>query len=335
MLENPHLRLLRRDTIASTGLALLGESDYIALGYVAKGFNFRPHFREDFRQGVVAANPTTLYYSSRISGSNLSGKGDIVGNVVSILDLPDNLHPGPDGELAQVCQMMRELCGVVGAKYWTGLGRIPAVIGRTRTPVDEMFIAGDIGSRTTVRLSLEQLLAREHLDSGSIMLGVLGGGGVLGSSVARSARDRGFNVIAYDIGFRGEQGSENLLITNEPQRLVECNVLINAASEGDALATVIPYLQERVLVLDDTHPRPSQDTIRQVLRVGRLFWVGVQREGVSIDPPFPGRVSKEIAGCLLETIVAVMVGFRTRNPQFFYEMAKKLGFETLHQEVAL
>ena len=297
--EEPGSHLILPDTIEEVA-ATIGRTDYnyIFLVYGATEQLETNYVSSQRREEIRQSYPLSLLPIAHIT----PGDTGVRGVVFSMTNHPSRFS---GEELEEILRTVRTFADALGAGPIGLGGQIPSILNLRRLRRDHSYVMGAFGSVHTVMATVEAVREIEGIAPENLTVGV-NGVGFLGRRVSRYMRDLGYQVVGYEPAATRDIQGIGMLLTGNREALTQCGIVLNLAPQGDDLGGILPYLQEGVVVIDDTHPRPSDSTIRAVLQKGRLYWAGMKKTGVLITPSFPGRHEEEIPGCALETILRAM-----------------------------
>lgn len=318
--DNPVSYVVVPDTIEEVA-AITGSVDYLFIVYGDRGGLDEAYVSLERQQEIRERHPLALVLIGHITPGNLGVRG----LVLSLTDAPTILAPG---QLEQVLALARDFAEAVGAGLIGLAGQIPSVIAALGIARHPSYVMGVYGSIYAVIATLEEVLSQESISPEQTTFGVVGIG-FFGRVVYRYlGRDLGRLVIGYDPQEDGTSFSQDMILTNDPTYLGHSEVNIIVTDLGDRAPDFLPYCAARVVFVDNTHPRPSEETINEMLFRGPVYYVGVKAEGVKIIPSLPGHHEDEIPGCCLETILR-QKGHVVRRIRDAFEAAQECGFTPL------
>ena len=318
--EHPGSHLILPDTIKDV-TAVIGGGDYLFVVYGAEQLE-ASYVSSQRREEIRWSYPLALLPIAYIT----PGDTGVRGVVLSMTNHPSRFSKE---ELEEVLRTVRTFAHVLGAGPIGLGGQIPSILNLRRLRRDSSYVMGAFGSVHTVMATFEAVRELEGIVPEHLTVGV-NGIGFLGRRVSRYMRDSGYRIVGYEPEATRDIQGIGMLLTGNREELTQCGIVLNLAPKGDDLEEILPYLQEGVVVIDDTHPRPSDSTIRAVFRKGRLYWAGMRKTDVLITPSFPGRDPEEIPGCALETILRAM-GFSIPSQSVLDRLVGEQNFEVFPQ----
>lgn len=229
-------------------------------------------------------------------------------------------------ELSEMLGEMESFARSVGAGSIALAGRIPGVILAHGLPLNDPFLKGDRGGVFTVTETLLYALKIEGLTS-KHTIGILGVG-FLGGKVLRHLRDIGFSsLIGFDPRAKGGRDT-NPILTNDPNMLTQCKVVVVLTGKGSDIADSIPYFSKGIIVIDDTHPQLPSTLVEQIrTHGGKIYKATLGLEGVRFFPKIPGYGAEWLPGCVIEALNGH--NGHNQTQQEFDQRGRELGLRPL------
>ena len=293
--EDPALNLILPETVDRVA-SLAGPADYLFLVYGNRGELDLARVPADVQAEIRSSYPLALLPVGFITPGDL----DVRGLVLTMTDAPNLFSVD---QLSLVLRNVRLFMEAVGARAVGLAGRTPAEIASKRIPRHSSYIMGLYESTSTVIRSALAALRARNIEPEEVTFGVAGIG-YFGRIVFRYlGRDLRYRVVGYDPAIPETSFDRDMIFTNDPSYLFHCREVITLPPDGEMIRYLLEHCQPGTIFLDDSHPRPSREVMREVREVGELVFAGVAREGIEFFPPLPGRLAQEIPGCCLGAIL--------------------------------
>jgi hypothetical protein len=190
------------------------------------------------------------------------------GLIVTLSDAPDDLS---QADLQGVAETIKALGKKAGVSSIALAGRLPTLFNANGIPLEHPFVRGDRGAVFSITETFLYLLKARGLSKDE-PVGIVGLG-YLGSRVAKRLQELECpSIVGYDIRIK-ESGTHGTLVrTNDPGLLQTCKIVIVLTPKGEDAAGVIPWLQDGVLVIDDTHPQIPPALIQKIQEKGGTIY---------------------------------------------------------------
>lgn len=269
---------------------------------------FQRTFRGMFQLSVIGVMTRTTRTGKR-------------GLIVTLPEAPDTLS---QEELQALSESIKRLGKRAGVSSIALAGRLPTLFSGNGIPLERPFVKGDRGAVFTITETFLYLLrvARMSQDEPVGIIGL----GYLGRRVADRLQKLEFpSIVGYDIRIKENSTHGALVRTNDPRLLQPCKIVIVLTSKGEDVAGVIPWLQDRVLVIDDTHPQIPPSLIQKIQgKGGRVYRSTLGIPGVRSRPRLPGYHENWLPGCVVEVLV-LNGEVNGLTPAEFEQKGRKIG----------
>ncbi len=208
-------------------------------------------------------------------------------------------------------------------------GRLPGVAEKTGVGLEPPFIHGNRGAVCAMVGAARELARLLGKPPAEVTVGLVGGGGFIGSRLLASLSGEFARVIALDSRFAGDPSEDRgVRYTDRPEDLVEAEAVVVLTARGTDTATMAQHLAPEAVVADDTHPEiPLAIRTAMEQRGATVLKAAMADERIRIVPRIPTFRADDIPGCLLEALVVVQRGSEVlETQQGFNEAAAELGF---------
>jgi hypothetical protein len=258
-----------------------------------------------------------------VAGIILPGKSGKRGLIVTLTRRPEEYT---DDQFRRLLAKIQKIGAPLGALA----GRIPSILAFLQIPVVYPFVTGVRGTIFAVTESLAYVLNKEGLSNGDVTIGVLGMGFIGGLVYRRLRTSLGYaGGVGVDLAFRRSYTRGGWIATNDPSALSQCDVIVVLTAQGSDIRSVLQYLKENVILIDDTHPEIPADIKNMIVeKGGKVYGVALQLIGVRFVPALPGFHARAIPGCVAE-VIAVSGNEEIETQDEFDVRARALGVKPL------
>ncbi|OGY55142.1 MAG: hypothetical protein A3C82_01285 [Candidatus Wildermuthbacteria bacterium RIFCSPHIGHO2_02_FULL_47_12] len=222
------------------------------------------------------------------------------GLIVTLSEAPDNFSRE---ELQTISERIRGLGKKAGVSTIALAGRLPTLFSANGIPLERPFVKGDRGAVFTITETFLYLLKLTGVAQDE-PVGIIGLG-YLGSRVAKRLQELECpSIVGYDVRVKENGIYGSLVRTNDPKLLQSCRIVIVLTPKGEDIAKIVPWLQNGVFVIDDTHPQIPPSLIQKIQEKGGTVYrstLGVS--GVRARPRLPGYHKNWLPGCVVEALV--------------------------------
>lgn len=198
---------------------------------------------------------------------------------------------------------------IVGAKSIALAGRLPSIISRDGNTLDNPFVKGNKGTVFCVMETVSQVMQRHGLNIDHTKIAIVGVGYV-GKLLLDALKVENYKEVA------------GIDIQGDGEILRKADIVVVLTPRGKDFVPYIKYLKKDAIIIDDTHPKITEQP------PGMTFYkVAVGMDGVRFYPRLPGYKQNWIPGCAVEAMVAAATGdFNGTSQEEFNQRAKNLGF---------
>ena len=229
-----------------------------------------------------------------------------------------------------IVRNVEKLADAIGATSIALAGRLPAILTQSgrKNVLNPPFVVGDKGAVFTIIKAVERAIGVQKFNPQTIQIGVVGYG-FIGSRVANVLKNSIAQPIrAADPRITVEKRTQ-VWLSNSPNILADCDIVIVLAGKGEQFKDAIPYLKEGVIVVDDTHPQiPAHVSGAIEKKGGKVFKAVLGLRGMKFKPRLPKWEADWLPGCCVEAVVACLRGF-SQSQLEFDTRANEIGFEAL------